>query len=132
MNPVSAKAYADYLRGRFFSNGGTKEGLEKALEHYRMVVADSTGSALGYAGIADTYILQANHGFLRPQEAAPLAKEAALKAIEIDDTPAEAYSALRWPGPRCSKGSAPCRSEPPIADRRGLVSCGYSQSPPAA
>ena len=132
MNPVSAKPYADYLRGRFFSNGRAKQALERALGHYRMAVADSPGSALGYAGIADTCILQANHGFLRPQEAAPLAKEAALKAIEIDDTLAEAYSALRWPGPRCSKGSVPCRSVPPIADPRAPESFGYSQSPPAA
>ena len=94
VNPVNPKAYEDYLRGRFFSNDRTKEGLGKALEHYRMVVADTPGSALAYAGIADTYILEANHGFLRPQEAAPLAKEAALKAIEIDDTLAEAYSTL--------------------------------------
>ena len=94
VNPVNPKAYEDYLRGRFFSNDRTKEGLGKALEHYRMVVADSPDSALAYAGIADTYILEANHGFLRPQEAAPLAKEAALKAIEIDDTLAEAYSTL--------------------------------------
>ena len=94
VNPVNPKAYEDYLRGRFFSNDRTKEGLGKALEHYRMVVADSPDSALAYAGIADTYILEANHGFLRPQEAAPLAKEAVLKAIEIDDTLAEAYSTL--------------------------------------
>ena len=96
VSPVNPKAYEDYLRGRFFSNDRTKESLEKALEHYRMVVADSPDSALAYAGIADTYILQANHGFRRPQEAAPLAKEAALQAIAIDDTLAEAYSTLGY------------------------------------
>ena len=94
VNPVNPKAYEDYLRGRFFSNDRTREGLGKALEHYRMVVADSPDSALAYAGIAETHILEANHGFLRPLEAAPLAKEAALKAIEIDETLAEAYSTL--------------------------------------
>ena len=96
VNPVNPRAYEDYLRGRFFSNDRTKESLEKALEHYRMVIAGSPGSALAYAGIADTYILEANHGFRRPQEAAPLAKEAALQAIAIDDTLAEAYSTLGY------------------------------------
>jgi serine/threonine-protein kinase len=90
---VNARAYENYLRGRYLGNRRTKEALEQALEYYQAVVANDPDSGLGYSGLADIYTLQAVLGMAPPEDVWPRAKTAAIRALELDDSLAEAHSA---------------------------------------
>jgi serine/threonine-protein kinase len=90
---VNARAYENYLRGRYLGNRRTKEALEQALEYYQAVVANDPDSGLGYSGLADIYTLQAVLGMAPPEDVWPRAKAAAVRALELDDSLAEAHSA---------------------------------------
>jgi serine/threonine protein kinase/Flp pilus assembly protein TadD len=89
------EAYDLYMRGRFFWE---KRGLElkKAVEYFKKAIDKDPRYAAPYAGIADSYSLLAFYGFLPSHDAMPKAKEYARKALEIDDTIAEAHSALAY------------------------------------
>jgi serine/threonine-protein kinase len=89
-------AYEAYMHGRFFWNKRTRESLEKAVEYFRQAIKEDPESALVYAGLADAYhILGATgYGGLPPNEVMPKARQAALKALAIDDTSAEAHASL--------------------------------------
>ena len=89
-----AEAYNLYLKGRYFWNKRTKEGFRRALEHFEHAVAVDPGFSLAYSGLADTYNLLGFYCLLAPKETFPKAKTAALKALEIDETIAEAYTSL--------------------------------------
>lgn len=91
--PVNPEAYQLYLKGRYFWNKRTKDGLNKALEYFNQAVAIDPNYALAYAGIAECYSPFAYFGYLPPNEAFPKAREAAMRALAIDDTLAEAHSA---------------------------------------
>ncbi len=93
-HPVSPEAHEAYLKGRYFFNKRTDEGMEKSVEYLRRAVDIDARYALAYAGLADSYVTMAGYGLLRPKEAFPEAKEAATKSLEIDDTLAEAHTAL--------------------------------------
>ncbi len=88
------EAYQDYLKGRYWWNKRTEEGLSRGVEYFQQAIAKDPGYALAYAGLADSYYILAYYSFLPPKEAYPQAKEAALKALEIDDTLAEGHAAL--------------------------------------
>ena len=88
------EAYQDYLRGRFFWQKSTDLGLNKGAEYFQQAISKDPGYALAYDGLADSYILLAVYGFSPPQEAYPKAREAALRALELDDTLAEAHTSL--------------------------------------
>lgn len=93
----SNEAYQFYLRGRFYWNKRTEEGMQKALESFQQAIEKDPGFALAYSGLADTYALlgaSEASGGQSPTEAMPRAKSAALKALEIDDTLAEPYVSL--------------------------------------
>ncbi len=92
--PISPDAYEQYLQGRFFANSRTEEGLARSLEHYRAVLVASPKAALAHAGMADTLLLQANHGFVPPAQVWPKAKAEAEKALALDPELAEAHSTL--------------------------------------
>ena len=68
--------------------------MNKGIEYFQQAIAKDPTYALAYYGLADCYILLADYGFVPPKEAFPRAKEAALKALEIDDTLAEAHTSL--------------------------------------
>src|SRR5215470_12047163 len=89
-------AYQLYLRGRYHQNKWTPEGLRKSVEHYEQAIAIDQDYALAYAGLADSYAsLGAANAFGLPvKETAPKAKAAAIRALELDSTLAEAHSAL--------------------------------------
>jgi adenylate cyclase len=89
----NAEAYQDYLRGRYFWQK-TGLGLNKGAEYFQQAIAKDPRYALAYDGLADSYILLSVFGFSSPEEAYPKAKEAALKALEIDGTLAEAHTSL--------------------------------------
>ncbi|HYP29989.1 MAG TPA: protein kinase [Blastocatellia bacterium] len=88
------EAFEAYLRGRYYWSTFTEEGFAKALVRYHSAVALDPGYGLAYAGIADYYIWLGIFGAVPFSEASAAAKEAALKAIALDDTLAEAYAAL--------------------------------------
>jgi TolB-like protein/DNA-binding winged helix-turn-helix (wHTH) protein len=113
--PVSPQAHEAYLRGYYELRkhqpaslyvAGEEESIEKAIEYFQKAVAIDPIDALAYAGLADAYYDQST--FLRaPLEVMPKAKAAAAKAIELDDSLAEAHASLGnvklafdwdWPG----------------------------------
>lgn len=87
------EAYNLYLRGRYFWNKYSKDWVLKAIEVFREAIAIDSHYALAYCGLADAYFRLSNVHF-PPREVLPMAKEAALRAVEIDDTLAEAHSSL--------------------------------------
>jgi serine/threonine-protein kinase len=91
------EAYQLYLRGRFYWNKRTQEGMQKSLEYFQQAIERDPSFALAYSGLADAYdLLGASDatGDMSPNEAMPKAKAAALKALEIDDTLAEPHVSL--------------------------------------
>lgn len=88
----NTEAYEAYLRGRYYSTKWTL-GFKNEMEYYNQAIKIDRGFALAYSGLADTYY-RGSTVFLRPCEAMPKAKEAAMKAIELDDTLAEAHASL--------------------------------------
>jgi len=89
------EAYDLYLKGRHFVNLGG-EGPLKGLEYFQQALTCDPEYALAYAGIAEAYNWLGNTGILRPKEAMPQAREAAMRALELDETLAEAYLSLGW------------------------------------
>src|SRR5262249_9168417 len=92
--PVNPEAYEAYLKGRYEWNTRTEEGLKKSLGYFEQAIAVDPSYAAAYSGLADSYYVLWNNGFLRPDECIPKARAAALKAIEIDDNLAEAHASL--------------------------------------
>jgi len=93
---INPEAYQLCLKGRFFWNKRTEEGLKKAIEYFDKAIEKDPTYALAYTGMADAYNMLGSYNLLPPQEAYQKAKEAALKALEIDETLAEAYTSLAW------------------------------------
>lgn len=87
------EAYNLYLRGRYFWNKYNKEWVLKAIEAFEQAIAIDNNYALAYCGMADAYFRLSNLHFL-PREVLPKAKEAALRAVEIDENLPEAHSSL--------------------------------------
>src|SRR5712692_6264102 len=83
------EAYQLYLKGRFYWNKRSQEGMQKSLEYFQQSIERDPNFALAYSGLADTYDLlgapEAGGG-KPPNEVPPKAKAAALKALEIDET----------------------------------------------
>jgi TolB-like protein/DNA-binding winged helix-turn-helix (wHTH) protein/Tfp pilus assembly protein PilF len=96
VRPVNPEAYDAYLRGSYYQGKRTEKGLKSSVEYFEQAVAKDPASALAYSGLADSYSLLGNHGFLSPQQASPKAEAAALKALAMDDTLAEAHTALAF------------------------------------
>jgi serine/threonine protein kinase/tetratricopeptide (TPR) repeat protein len=89
------EAYRLYLQGRYYWNQRTDEGVKKGLEYFEQAIEKDPGYALAYAGVADSYAVgNGEYLGLSPQEARPKAKAAALKALELDDSLAEAHTTL--------------------------------------
>jgi len=93
---ANPEAYQDYLKGRYLWNKRTEEGFIKAIECFQQAIARDASYALAYCGVADCYSLLANYGFCHPKEGFSRANEAALKALEIDDTLCEAHVSLAF------------------------------------
>ena len=93
---VDPEAHLLYVKARYYWAKRTSEGFQKALEYFEQATARDAGYAAAWAGTADTYYLLGAFGYdaLPPREAVPKAKAAAQKALEIDDTLAEAHAAL--------------------------------------
>ena len=87
------EAYNLYRQGRYYADKFSQDGFKKALGFYQQAIEKDPRFALAYAGMADTYVLAADF-YIPPREAFSKAKEAALKAIEVDETLAEAHASL--------------------------------------
>jgi DNA-binding winged helix-turn-helix (wHTH) protein/tetratricopeptide (TPR) repeat protein len=92
----SAEAHRDYVRGRYFWNKRTEEGLHKGIEHFERAIHADPGYALPYSGLADCFLLLTTYGAISPRQGVPRAMRAASRALEIDDTLAEAYTSLGY------------------------------------
>jgi adenylate cyclase len=91
----NTQAYQLYLKGRYYLNKWTTDGLKKAIECFNRTIELEPQFAPAYSGLADCYAsLSGELLWMSPKEAFPLARSAALKAIEIDDTLSEAHSSL--------------------------------------
>ena len=91
---TNPEAYQLYLKGRFFWNKRTGESLKQAVELYRQATEKDPRYARAYAGLAETYVLFPIYSVASPNDSMPIAKAMALRALEIDDSVAEAHAAL--------------------------------------
>jgi TolB-like protein/Tfp pilus assembly protein PilF len=88
------EAYQLYLRGRFYWDKRTPEGLEKAKQYFQQAIDKDTRYARAYLGLAEYYLVLPEYTSVAAKDTNPNLKTFAQKALELDDTMAEAHSAL--------------------------------------
>jgi TolB-like protein/DNA-binding winged helix-turn-helix (wHTH) protein len=95
---VNVQAYDEYLKGRFYWNQRTREGLKQAIEYFRSSIAAEPKYAEAYAGLADSYALSGDweYGILAPAQAFAQAKQAAYQALALNDSLSEAHTSLAF------------------------------------
>ena len=93
-SPSSYEAYDLYLKGRYFWNKRTKDGFQQAAEYFQQAIAKDPNYARAYAGLADTFGLMSTWLLVPQNEFMPKARDAALKALRIDASIAEAHASL--------------------------------------
>ena len=95
---VNPEAYESYLKGRFFWNKRTADGLRVALAYFNQAIEEDHNYAQSYSGLADTYALLGDwqYAVMTPAQANPKAKAAALKAVELDSSLGEAHNSLAF------------------------------------
>ena len=91
---LDPEAYEAYLKGRYYWNKRTADGLQKALIYFQQAIDRDPAYGAAYSGLADCNSGLSWHGFKSPAEALPKANAAALKAVEIDPQSAEAHASL--------------------------------------
>jgi len=90
------EAYNLYLLGRYFYYKTTEEDMNKAIRYLEQAIAKDPGYALAYAGQATCYSVLCTTGYLAPKESYPKAKEAVVKALELDEELGEAHASLGY------------------------------------
>ncbi len=90
------EAYQLYLKGRFIWNKRTGDSLKRAVDFYNQAIEKDPGFALAYSGLAESYVLYSNYDVASPNDSMPQAKAAAMRALELDESLAEAHTALGW------------------------------------
>ena len=95
---VNPQAYESFLKGRYFWNKRTADGLKIALAYFNQATDEDPKYAQAYSGLADTYSLLGDwqYAVMTPKEALPKAKAAAIKALELDSTLGEAHNSLAF------------------------------------
>src|SRR2546421_181585 len=91
---ANPEAYELYLKGRFFWNKRSGVDLRKAIAFFNQAIAKDPNYALAYAGLADSYLLLPNYGGAATADVVPPARAAVAKALELDDSLAEAHASL--------------------------------------
>jgi len=93
---IGPEAYEAYAKGRYFRNQITADGFEKGIEYFRQVIRKEPEFALAYSGMASCYCLLGGHGLelVPPHQTISAAKEAALKALHLDESLAEPHAIL--------------------------------------
>lgn len=89
-----AEAYQLYLRGRFYWNKRTEDGMKKGIAYFNEAIEKDPSYALAYAGLADCYALLYEYSAAPSKDLYPKAKAAALRALALDDSLAEAHTSL--------------------------------------
>jgi serine/threonine protein kinase/tetratricopeptide (TPR) repeat protein len=90
------EAYHLYLKGRFHWGKRTEESFRKGIDFFQQAIDRDPGYALAYAGLADCYNMLGAYGAAPPRDVFPKAEAAARKALDIDETLAEAHTSLAW------------------------------------
>ncbi len=95
---VNPQAYESFLKGRYFWNKRTADGLKVALAYFNQAIDEDPKYAQAYSGLADTYSLLGDwqYAVMTPKEALPKAKAAATKALELDSALGEAHNSLAF------------------------------------
>jgi tetratricopeptide (TPR) repeat protein len=95
---VNPAAYESYLKGRYFWNKRTSNGLSTALAYFNQAIEEDPGYAPAYSGLADTYALLGDwqYAVMTPRDALPKAKDAAMKAIALDPALGEGHNSLAF------------------------------------
>ncbi len=93
---LDAQAYQDYLRGRFYWNKRTPDGVKKGIEYFQRAIERDPNYALAHVGLADSYNILGFYSYGAPRDVFPKAKAAALRALDIDATLAEARASLGY------------------------------------
>ena len=95
---VNPEAYESYLKGRYFWNKRTADGLKVALAYFNQAIEEDPKYAQAYSGLTDTYALLGDwqYAVMTPKEAFPKAKAAAIKALELDSMLGEAHNSLAF------------------------------------
>jgi TolB-like protein/Tfp pilus assembly protein PilF len=91
---VNPEAHDAYLLGRYYWNKSTEEGLKKAIEYFNEAIEKEPGYPEAYSGLAESYVVLGDFEVSTPKENYPRAAAAASKALELDDSLAEAHTAL--------------------------------------
>jgi TolB-like protein len=111
IRPQNPEAFDLYLKGRYFCNKRDPEGFEKGIEFFQEAIGKDPRYALAFAGLADSYDLIAFYDIFPPREILPKARYAAVRALELDPTIAEAQTVLAdilyefdWNFPAAEKG----------------------------
>lgn len=94
LSPQAYEAYDLYLKGRYFWNQRSLEGFHRAIDYFQQSISKDPNYARAYAGLADSYTLLNSYGGAPPIESMPKARTAALKALELDESLAEAHTSL--------------------------------------
>ena len=89
---VNPEAYELYLKGRFFSEKRTGADLRKSVGYYDQAIAKDPNYALAYVGLADSHLLLSAYGAISPKESIPPARAALKKALDLDDSLAQAHA----------------------------------------
>src|SRR5208282_107481 len=92
--PLIPAAYEAYLKGRFYWNKRTADGVKKGIEHFEKAIEKDPSCPLAYVGLADSYGTLGFYAYAAPRDAYPKAKATALRALEIDDELTEAQASL--------------------------------------
>jgi TolB-like protein/Tfp pilus assembly protein PilF len=95
-SPLNPEAYELYLKGHYSRDEGTEDGLKLAFEYFRQALERDPQYAPAYAGLADSYSRLPFYSETRPEEAFPKAKAAATKALQLDQTLAEAHASMAY------------------------------------
>jgi serine/threonine protein kinase/tetratricopeptide (TPR) repeat protein len=90
------QAFSLYSRGLYYWNRRTGEAMKKAIDYFEQAIEEDSTYALAYVGLADSYNLLSLYSGVNPEEAFPKAREAAEKALEIDETLGEAHNSLAY------------------------------------
>jgi TolB-like protein/DNA-binding winged helix-turn-helix (wHTH) protein/Flp pilus assembly protein TadD len=95
---ANPQAYESFLKGRYFWNKRTADGLKVALAYFNQAIDEDPKYAQAYSGLADTYALMGDwqYAVMTPKEAFPKAKAAAIKALELDSALGEAHNSLAF------------------------------------
>ena len=93
---ANPEAYQFYLKGLFYWNKRTPESLKQSIDYFNQAIAKDPAYAQAYAGMALAYVLLPDYYAGTPQDSYPKAKAAAKHALELDETLAEAHTALAY------------------------------------